>query len=505
MNVAERHQVLVWAPRGRDAPLAVELLDRHGVRAVACDSVEELLRSMDSASCAVLTHESLSPSVLCQIECALKAQPAWSDFPFVLLTPKPEGGRDAARAWPALGNVTVLERPTQVRTLLSAITAAQRARGRQYEAKDAILRRDQFLAMLGHELRNPLAAIVLAVERRGTGNEADAERRSEIVARQVRHLTRLVDDLLDVGRVTLGKVALQAVPLDLNDVLERCLSAAELSDAARGVELHRSFSETPPIVSGDPMRLEEVFSNLVANALKFSPGGSRVDIETRVLGGEVVVDVRDVGVGISREMLPRVFDLFAQGDVSLDRTQSGLGVGLTVVKALVELHSGAVEAHSDGPGKGSHFRVRLPLLEAERASAPPAEKPSSAALPRPLNVLVVDDNADLLEMTKDVLEGFGCQVQTASDGPTGLARLTESEPAIAFIDIGLPGLDGYELASEVRAVGCHKPWLVALTGYGQPEDRRRAFAAGFDQHLTKPVTVEALRHALGNASEIHSR
>jgi len=505
MNVDRDGHVLIWAPRGRDASLAVRLLGNHGVPTLVCRSPEEIVESLDAATCAVLTHEALTASALGLLESAIEKQPPWSDFPFVLLVPRPEGGKDHARAWRALGNVTVLERPTQSRTLLSAVSAARRARRRQHEVREAIMRRDQFLAMLGHELRNPLGAITLAMEMRGTGDAATAERQHDIITRQVRHLSRLVDDLLGVARVTTGKVALHPVALDLNEILDRCLEGAEMNARARSIEIHRMSPSGPLCVSGDAVRLEEVFANLISNAIKFSSTQSRIEVVASAVGGQAVIEVKDSGVGIAPEMLPRVFDLFAQADVSLDRTQAGLGVGLTLVKALIELHSGSVEAQSDGTGKGSCFTVRLPLLGADALATPALDAPFGSVDTALMNVLVVDDNADLLELTKDVLEGFGCQVQTACDGPSGLAQLTSSEPAVAFIDIGLPGLDGYEIATEVRAVRRKQPWLVALTGYGQPEDKKRALAAGFDQHLTKPVTIEALKLALGNASGAQSR
>jgi CheY-like chemotaxis protein len=244
------------------------------------------------------------------------------------------------------------------------------------------------------------------------------------------------------------------------------------------------------------------------NAIKYSPPRSRIDVVTRRTGETCQLEVRDTGIGISKEMLPRVFDLFAQAEVPLDRSRGGLGIGLTVVKWLVELHGGNVVAASDGIGRGSVFSITLPLAPESRALMPSSERHTCGEAPdtpvaRALPVLVVEDNADLLEMTKELLESFGCQVETANDGRTGLERMSSFKPALAFIDIGLPGLDGYSLASEVRsAEQASQPWLVALTGYGQPEDRQRALAAGFDQHLTKPVSIAALRGAVEVASQL---
>jgi signal transduction histidine kinase/CheY-like chemotaxis protein len=508
INDRAREQVLVLAPHGRDAALAVQLLQRHGVAAVVCVSVDDIVTGLSEAGCALLTQEALARDGLARVTAALSLQPAWSDFPFILLaSAKGEPARAVSSAWRTLGNVTVLERPTQSRTLLSAVGAALRARRRQYEVREAIQRRDQFLAMLGHELRNPLAAIALAVETDTSKQEANRRQR-EIIARQTRHLSRLVDDLLDVARVTTGKVVLHEAQLDLNEVLLRCLEGAELRAQDSAIELVRDLWPEPLIVRGDAVRLEEVVNNLLWNAIKYSPPDSRVEASTRLEAGRAVLEVKDTGIGIPPNLLPRVFDLFAQGEVSLDRTRAGLGIGLTLVKSLVELHGGSVAAQSAGVGAGSRFTISLPLVEHPTAlpRAPDSSARSIAASPvAPLPVLVVDDNIDLAEMAKQVLESFGCQVQTANDGPTGLAQLAAFQPALAFIDIGLPGRDGYSLATEVRAGPARQPWLVALTGYGQPEDQRRALAAGFNRHLTKPVSIEALRQAVDEANQAWSR
>jgi signal transduction histidine kinase/ActR/RegA family two-component response regulator len=498
----DMEQVLVWAPRGRDAALAVRLLERNGFSAKICPDVERLIEGLGDAGCALLTQEALTPAVREKLANALATQPPWSDFPFIVFAPRAgETMSGATGAWRALGNVTVLERPTQSRTLLSAVSAALRARRRQYEGKEAIQRRDQFLAMLGHELRNPLAAITLASDALNGGANGDGEKQRGVIARQVRHLSRLVDDLLDVARVTTGKVTLQKQDLDLNEILQRAIQSAEASARLSSIDIWPHFWAEPLLVSGDVVRLEEVFNNLIGNAIRYSPQHSRVDITSWLDGGECVVEVKDTGIGIAPEMLKRVFDLFTQGAVALDRNETGLGIGLTLAKALIELHGGSIVAQSDGPGRGSAFSVRLPLAPAASSRHALAEEAQPASTPLAPQVLLIDDNTDLLEMTKEVLETFGCEVETASDGLTGLERLTSLWPSVAFIDIGLPGIDGYQVATEVRNKDHEQPWLVALTGYGQPEDKQRALAAGFDEHLTKPVTVEALRKALEAAHE----
>jgi signal transduction histidine kinase/CheY-like chemotaxis protein len=508
---SRRERVMIWAPRGRDGALIATLLDRHGIAVEMCEAVFDLAGAFAEVGCAIVAQEALTAENLAVLERELRSQPAWSDFPFILLGVGPPDVR-RAKAWQALGNVAVLERPIRSRSLLAAVAAALRGRRRQYEAQQAIQHRDQFLAMLAHELRNPLAAISLASEaerQKLTPNPAPGARDGDvmtIISRQARHLSRLVDNLLDVARMTSGKVTLERIVLDLNDVLTRCLQSQQMSARERGIQLVGKPWLAPLLVRGDAVRLEEVLSNLVSNAIQHCPAGSLVEVSLHPEGERCVLRVRDEGVGIGPELLPRVFDLFAQGEVALDRSRGGLGVGLTIVKALVQLHGGEVSAHSDGPGRGSTFTVQLPRLDTSAEPHAPSSRLGPSPPPSPVSVLVVDDNSDLLEMTKEVLEGLGCDVAIARDGPSGLERLRELQPRLAFIDIGLPGLDGYQLAREVRSTTAgsrdtHRPWLVALTGYGQPADRERALAAGFDRHLTKPVSVATLRRAVEEACQ----
>jgi CheY-like chemotaxis protein len=383
---------------------------------------------------------------------------------------------------------------------ISALRAALRGRRRQYEARDAIRRRDQFLAMLGHELRNPLGAIMLAIEAvpadAGAGGGAGSRPRA-IIERQARHLSRLVDDLLDVARVTSGKVRLQPELLELSAIAERCVHGAELAASSRGIELRAELWPHPLYVDADLVRLEEIFNNLISNALKYSPEGARVTVRTRRDGAHCVVEVADTGIGIAPEMLDQVFDLFAQADGSLDRSQGGLGIGLTLVRSLVQLHGGTITATSAGLGHGSRFVVELP---SSRSAPRTVNPPRLVAVepPRARRVLLVEDNIDLLDLTQDLFVTLGYEVATATDGAAGLASLRDAPPDIAFIDIGIPLLDGYDVARRARAAGVAS-YLVAMTGYGQPEDQRRALAAGFDEHVTKPVGVATLRAALAAA------
>ena len=367
---------------------------------------------------------------------------------------------------------------------------------RSEEAEAANRAKDEFLAMLGHELRNPLGTITNAVavlERLPTHDSV--RHLAAIIGRQTSHLGRLVDDLLDVARVTSGKIDLRMQVVDLHELARRCLDA--LTHAGRTREHHVTLEGDPVQVHVDASRLEQVVNNLLDNALKYTPAGGRIVVSTERAGDEAVLGVRDTGKGIPADVLARVFDLFVQEPQTLDRSRGGLGLGLALVKRLVELHGGSVSASSAGPGQGSEFVVRLPAPvttgdERRPVTAVPVGAPS------PRRVLVVEDSADARESLRMLLELAGHVVETSEDGPGGLAKLTVFRPDVALIDVGLPGIDGYTLARlarsrpETRGIR-----LVALTGYGRTEDQRRALAAGFDVHLTKPVDVPTLQSVLG--------
>ena len=362
------------------------------------------------------------------------------------------------------------------------------------EAESASRGKDELLAMLGHELRNPLAAIANAVhvlDADGVPPEM-ARRAREIIGRQNAHLAHLVDDLLDVARVTSGKIALVRRPLELAQGVRHAL--ATLTASGR-TERHRVALDLEPVWADvDETRFEQIVTNLVGNALRFTPAAGDIEISLRAVGGEAVLRVRDSGVGIAPEMLTRVFDLFSQGERGSDRGAGGLGLGLTLVRRIAELHGGQAEAASEGPGHGSTFTVTLPAIAAPRPTPPsPAAAVRNGSAPR--RILVVEDNADAREMLHHLLRLAGHAVTEALDGPAGLEAALRERPDIALVDVGLPGFDGYELARRLRAADAGI-YLVALTGYGQPDDRRQAMESGFDAHLVKPVSPDALLAAI---------
>lgn len=353
--------------------------------------------------------------------------------------------------------------------------------------------KNEFLATLAHELRNPLGVMGTAIHAVRDHRELheSAVRPLEVAERQLWHLARLVDDLLDVSRIDQGKINLKREHIDLAEVVRRAIDTSEQLYRDREHELTLDLADEPLPLDGDPVRLEQVVDNLLTNAAKYTPEGGRVEVRTRRVDGRALLTVSDNGVGISEEMLGRIFQLFAQADDSLDRSSGGLGLGLALVERLVGLHGGTVAAHSEGEGEGSRFTVRLPLATGDADNNDRDEEATSVenSVDRTLSVLLVEDNEDAREMLALLLQGRGFEVTTAGDGVRGVERFDEDGPFdAAVIDIGLPELDGYGVGREIRSrEGGGGVLLVALSGYGRDEDRERSSAAGFDHHLVKPV------------------
>jgi signal transduction histidine kinase/CheY-like chemotaxis protein len=355
--------------------------------------------------------------------------------------------------------------------------------------------KDEFVAMLGHELRNPLGAITTAIHVLSSQGPAEdtAARLKGIIARQTRHLSHLVDDLLDVSKLVSGKIVLHRQPEDLRDVAVRAL--ASFQQAGKAAHHVVSVTGAPVRVHGDATRLEQVVTNLLDNAVKFTPGGGRVDVTIAADGSDAVLTVRDTGIGIPPEVLPTIFDLFVQANPTVARSAGGLGLGLTIVKRLVELHDGSVAAASAGAQRGAEFTVRLPRIPDPATTAPPLA--AAGRSPRARDILIVEDNADFREGLRLLLESWGHRVQEAGTGAHGLDLVRLRQPEIVLVDLGLPDIDGYAVARAVRAApGGDAVLLVAITGYGAASDRRRADDAGFDAHLTKPVSPQELADIL---------
>jgi PAS domain S-box-containing protein len=385
----------------------------------------------------------------------------------------------------------------QVVGLGAVVTETTERKRQDQQLRDADRRKDEFLAMLAHELRNPLGAISNATAVLGRLRTADPQLASirEMLDRQVRQLGRLVDDLLDVARIAQDKLVLRRMRTELADAVRQAVETNAAAAESRDLRLEVRTPGRPLPVDADPARLAQVVSNLIHNAVKYTPPGGRVEVALAAAGGEAIVAVTDDGPGIAPELLDRMFDLFAQGERGADRADGGLGIGLTLVRRLVEMHGGRVEVESE-PGRGAVFRVRLPLL-AGGVDAPAAD--ASGEAPAPLRVLVVDDNEDVLTSMAMLLELEGHVVATAHDAASALQAAVDFAPEVVLLDLGLPGADGCEVARRLRGQRGDDVLLVAVTGYGQPADRARSRAAGFDQHLLKPVDFDALQDLLATA------
>jgi signal transduction histidine kinase/CheY-like chemotaxis protein len=369
--------------------------------------------------------------------------------------------------------------------------------------READRRKDQFLALLAHELRNPLAPIryALATARKAGRTPEQQKRSQEVVERQVAHMSRLLDDLLDVSRITRGILELKKSWTELTSVLGAAIEAARPILDNNNHSLTLDLPRQAVRLEADPVRLAQVFSNLLINAAKYTDRGGQIHLRATHEGGEVVVSVRDNGIGISAETMPKLFTLFSQAPAAVGRSEGGLGVGLALVRGLVTLHGGYVEAHSEGVNRGSEFIVRLPAIAPAQEPRRPEETAPGPSAAEGLRILVVDDNRDAADTCAALLEVSGHEVQTAYTGARALELAADFRPHVCLLDIGLPDVDGYQVAQRLRTTPPGRDaMLVAVTGWGQKDDRRRAFAAGFDHHLTKPIAPETLEALLAAVS-----
>ena len=490
------------------APLGVEVVVTSGP-----DGISQQLAG--GVGAIVLTELALTGAGLDRLVRVLDAQPAWSDVPIVLAL-RNDASAAATALHTRLSNVTVIDRPTSIRALVSAIQAALRARRRQYEIRDRIAaleraeqalrdadrRKDQFLATLAHELRNPLAPIRNAAYLLASAS-LTPEHLAEcaaMIARQSRSMAMLLDDLLDVARITNGKLELKFIDVTLATIVDSAVEAVRPLVDARRHRLVTSVADPRAVVSADPLRLSQVLTNVLTNAAKYTDPGGNIELSVRVVANSAEFIVRDDGVGIDHALLPYLFEMFNQAADTLDRSQGGLGIGLSLARSLIEMHGGRITAASEGKGRGAVFRLTLPVVERDRRDAPARRAPvANAPAERGAHarVLVADDNVDAAASVAMMLELDGYDVEIAHDGCQAIARAEATPPAVMVVDIGMPGADGYEVARSVR----RRAWgrdvlLIATTGWGQPEDKQRAREAGFDAHFTKPVYPEHLRELL---------
>ena len=424
-------------------------------------------------------------------------------------------GEDGGEAWDVATRLPLRDRANQTVGIIGIFRDVSDQKRAELKIRDAVKRRDEFLAMLSHELRNPLGAMVTATAMLKVDSSAAsrAEKCITILERQSKQMSHLLDDLLEASRVTQHKIDLKKTALDLNGVVSEAIEAVRGQLESRAVELQVEINPRPLMVEGDPARLQQIHVNLLNNAAKYTPRGGHVRLRTGVEDSMAVIRVSDDGAGIRADMLESIFELFVQSRRTLDRAAGGLGVGLTLVRSLVTMHGGTVSAHSRGEGQGSEFVVRLPLardgvpVASESVAAPARTKeenshpddpsPARVRLPDEARVLLVEDNADSREMLSELLALSGFKCRTAENGPEALALMEEQAPDVAILDVGLPGMDGFQLARRIRTSPALKEtFLIALTGYGQPSDRLSSKEAGFDAHLVKPVRVEVLLELL---------
>jgi two-component system CheB/CheR fusion protein len=408
-------------------------------------------------------------------------------------------GRGGAVSWDLVTRLPLTDRSGSIVGIAGILRDVTEQRRAEQKIQEAMRRRDEFLAMLSHELRNPLGAMVTATSliKDPEAAEEQKARWVEIIDRQSQQMARLLDDLLDASRVTQNKIELRKEHLDLRVVVRDAVEATRVMMEANGLSLEMALDPQPLWVFGDAARLQQIHANLLHNAAKYTPRGGHVRLEAHRDGDHATIRIVDDGVGIRPELLGAIFDLFVQSRRTLDRAQGGIGVGLTLVRSLVTMHGGTVTAHSDGDGRGSTFVVRLPLGDAPAEHLEPRSRRRFALAPG-ARVVVIEDNRDSRELLCEVMLAAGFECHSAADGVQGLALIEETVPQAAIVDLGLPGMDGFELARRVRAEARHAGmFLVALTGYGQLTDRENTFRAGFDEHLVKPVRIEQLMQLLG--------
>jgi signal transduction histidine kinase len=495
-------RLLVLAPVGKDATLIATAVGQDA-QCVACRDVEHLVLELERGAAALVIAEEVLAGADGCLARLLARQPPWSDLPVLMLTRAGADSHIAVTTVKTLGNVTLLERPVRVAALVSAVRSALRARARQYEARGyleeretADRRKNQFLATLAHELRNPLAPIRNSLSLlRITATGASAVSAYEIMDRQVNHMVRLIDDLMDVARITHGKIDLRKGTVDVADVIAAAVETSRpLIDAAKH-ELVVSLPAEPLALDADPLRLAQVFSNLLNNAAKYTDPGGRVTVAVRREGDSAVVTVADTGVGIPADSLASVFDMFAQANARDRRSRSGLGIGLALARSLVQMHGGSISASSEGEGKGSMFVVRLPLSGAALPGSVRSESPAPQVGAQ--RILIVDDNRDAANTLGALLQLIGADVRVAYDGETALEAVPQFHPNVVLLDLGMPGMDGYEVARRIRAEPAARDTsLVALTGWGEASDRERSREAGFLHHLVKPVDLNAMQAVL---------
>jgi signal transduction histidine kinase/CheY-like chemotaxis protein len=495
------NRVLIYAPSGQDAVLASKMLTLAGVDCLITASAAELAVELTRGAGAVLTvEEALSNGGLKAIGEFVQSQPGWSDMPIVLLTNRGPDSLSVRQAITVLGNVTLLERPVRTLTLITSLQSVLRARAKQYQVRETDRRKDEFLASLGHELRNPLAPIrtSMGVLTHMYPDQAPIRKVSEVVERQVTHLTRLVDDLLDVARINSGKIELQRADTSFAAVIGHVIELCSAAAAAKRIRIEQDLPSQHIGLFADYARVVQIVSNILSNAIKFTPTDGVIAVRAEVVDSNLKIYIKDTGIGLDPQALESIFAMFEQSRPPSGQIASGLGIGLSLSRQFAEMHGGSVQARSEGLGMGSEFIVTLPVLCVERRAAAPASEEIHIESSRP-KVLVVDDNRDACESLQALFEMENCQVATAYDGQEAVLAAERAMPDMIVMDLGMPRMDGYEAARRIRCQpGSKEVLMIAVTGWGQSDARQRTMEAGFDHHLIKPVDFDEIKQ-LANA------
>jgi signal transduction histidine kinase/ActR/RegA family two-component response regulator len=506
-------QIAILAPTGKDGALTANVLKDAGIETVVCRDFSCLQTALEEGvDVLLIAEESLDNGNMAALLGALRRQPAWSDVPLLLIARHEADSITVETALACLGNVTLLERPVRPATLITAARTALKSRARQYEVREYLAerertakalqeadeRKDEFLATLAHELRNPLAPIrnSLQILRLSAAVEPGVEQICETLERQTGLLIRLVDDLLEVSRISQGKIELRKELVELAAVIRQAVEISKPFIDSFGHNLTIAIPAEPVVIDGDVVRLSQVFCNLLNNAAKYTNHGGQIWLSAKRKDQIVSISVKDTGIGIPADKLPRVFDMFTQVDRTSRQAQGGLGIGLSLVRALVEMHGGKVEAISGGVNCGSEFIVTLPLSNETPVTSSESKPTGPLVLPH-RRVLVVDDNRDAALSLSRLLRLLGAEVETVHDGPSALKLMQSYRPAVVLLDIGMPNMDGYEVARRIRSdPDFAAVQLIALTGWGQQQDRDRTAEAGFNHHLVKPADIDAIESLL---------
>jgi signal transduction histidine kinase len=520
-GAAER-RVLLLAPTARDAQASCKIFASAKIECDLCGGLDHLCAEIAAgAGAVILPEETVLADSAERLRGALCQQPAWSDLPVIVLSSTGAESPGVAKALGTLGNVSLIERPARVSTLLSLVSTALRARERQYQVRDLLAgeraaraeadaanhAKDQFLAVLSHELRTPLSPVVLSVAAMESDPGLPPPYREELamIRRNVELEARLIDDLLDLSRVTNGKLRLQMQPTGVHDLLRHVFQICASDLEAKQLRLTSDFTAGDDRVTADPARLQQVFWNLLKNAIKFTPEGGRIAVRSRAVGGDLgdgrlAVEVEDSGIGIAADVLPRVFDAFQQGEAKASWQSGGLGLGLAISKAVVEMHGGTIRAASAGPAQGACLLVEIPTaapaVAAERAARPPERTVERARKPR---LLLVEDHEDTARTLARLLRFSGYRVRTAATVAQALEAAAAGRFDLLVSDLGLPDASGYDLMRQVRQL--YGTPGIALSGYGMEEDVQKSMEAGFLDHLIKPINLDQLKATIQRAVE----